>query len=237
MAVSDPLTGVQIPAPPQDTMWRGTRRLGKERLIVVMPGHADAQCPEVGGSGTSGFAVAGGGAEPMDPTMTDELYWAIRIAKEVVRLGAGEKGLSMTYYDPGEVPGSGGRCLKNPDNPSTAWSWGLEAAKRHGFALEIHLDAWGPSGRGSGLIPQTRYAPSTIDESLAVEFGRYPRGFRNLGGPRRGVSLLEIGKLEAPLEPKLRNMDTRHNSIRAIAQRIVTAIEKGLAVPPQGNGQ
>ena len=40
-----------------------------------------------------------------------------------------------------------------------------------------------------------------VDESLAKTFGRFPRLFRGgLGGPRRGIGILEIAMLEPPLE-------------------------------------
>ena len=73
---------------------------------------------------------------------------------------------------------------------------------------------------------------STIDESLAREFGGYPMNFRDrLGGPKRGIALLEVGKLEGTLEASLRDPRTRERTIQYIAQRVVYAIQRGIATP------
>jgi hypothetical protein len=177
--------------------------------------------------------------------MTDELYWAIEIAKEVVRQGklmrspdSGSPSILMEYYDPVVTAEGAGRCIKNPDNPATAWARGAAVAAQGGYALEIHLDAWGPYGSGSGLIPRTKYLPTQIDEALAQEFGRYPKLLRGgLGGPKRGVSFLEIGKLEDPLEGLLRNPSTRERTIRCTSKRIVDAIRQGLHLDRAGTAK
>ena len=44
--------------------------------------------------------------------------------------------------------------------------------------------------------------------------------------------LLEVGKLEGPLERSLRNPATRTDTVMAIAERIVTALEVGLGRNP-----
>jgi hypothetical protein len=85
---------------------------------------------------------------------------------------------------------------------------------------------------GSGLIPPLHRQFSTIDESLAQEFGSFPMNFRDqLGGPKRGIALLEVGKLEGPLEASLRDPRTRKRTIEYIAQRVVYAIQRGIATP------
>ena len=154
-----------------------------------MAGHADAQ--GIGGSGTTGAAVAGG-APPMLPGISDELYWNMAVAEAVVALGR-QRGLSIAYYLPPF------RTIADGDHPSTNWSVGRRHAAAGGYALEIHFDAWGPSGIGSGLIPPLHRPFSGLDESLAREFGGYPMAFRGgLGGPRRGIALLEVGSWKAP---------------------------------------
>ena len=70
---------------------------------------------------------------------------------------------------------------------------------------------------------------SRIDESLAQEFGAYPMNFRDrLGGPKRGVAILELGKLEGRLEASLRDPRTRQRTVRLLAMRVVAALEAGL---------
>jgi len=134
------------------------------------------------------------------------------------------------FYDPPQ------RAIVNGDDPRTNWSEGKRHGTAGGYALEIHFDAYGPDGVGSGVIPALHRPASRIDESLAVAFGGYPLQFRGgLGGPRRGITLLEIGKLEAPLEPALRNPRTREQALTTIAERVVTALELGLGRPPGGS--
>ena len=52
-----------------------------------------------------------------------------------------------------------------------------------------------------------------------------------LGGPKRGIGLLEVGKLGGPLEASLRDPRTRKRTIQYIAQRVVYAIQRGIATP------
>ena len=202
--------------------WQGLRTVPADVAILVMPGHADSQGF---GSGASGAAVAVYGARPMDPSMTDELFWNLATVAAVVRLGQ-ERGLNIRSYDPGV------RSIANGSDPRTTWSVGKAHVQSGGYAMEIHYDAHGSAGVGSGLIPPIGTSPSQLDESLAAEFGAFPRWFRDgLGGPKRGIAILEIGKLEGQLEASLRNPATRQATIDAIALRVVTALERGRTQP------
>lgn len=213
----DPLTG-QRSALNKD--WIGLRPLESDTPILVMAGHADSQ--GVAGPGTRGAAVALAGAAPMIPGITDELYWNLVVAREVVALGR-SRGLNIRYYEPPS------RTIPDGNDPRTNWSVGRAFTAQGGYALEIHFDAYGPDGIGSGLIPALHRPFSRVDESLASSFGAYPMAFRGgLGGPRRGLSLLEIGKLEPPLEDALRDPSRRAETVRAVADRVVTALEVGL---------
>jgi hypothetical protein len=219
----DRLTGPRSPLPKD---WIGRRQEAPDTPILVMAGHADAQ--NINGSGTSGAAVAAG-APPMYPGISDELYWNMVIAQAVVALGQ-QRGLRIEYHRPPF------RTIVAADDPGTNWSTGRGHALAGGYALEIQFDAWGPSGVGSGLIPPLHRPFSQIDESLAQEFGAYPMGFRDgLGGPRRGVALLEIGKLEGYLEASLRDPRTRPRAVQTIATRVVNALERGLGRQPGGS--
>ncbi|WP_216904970.1 dehydrogenase [Synechococcus sp. CCY 9618] len=212
----DPITGPRSRLPRD---WIGTRPIAPDTPILVLAGHADSQ--GIGGSGTSGATVAAGGA-PMLPGISDELYWNMAVAELVVALGQ-QRGLPISYYRPPL------RSIADGNHPSTNWSVGRLHAAAGGYALEIHFDAWGPTGIGSGLIPPLHRPFSRLDESLAEEFGGYPMGFRDgLGGPRRGIALLEVGKLEGTLERALRNPSTRAATLQHIATRIVGALELGL---------
>jgi hypothetical protein len=215
--VADPLTG---PRSRLGRDWVGLRAVPADTPILVMAGHADSQ--NIAGAGTSGEAVARRGAAPMYPGISDELYWNMVIATTVVNLGQ-QRGLNIRYYRPPF------RTIVDENQPGTNWSVGRDHAAAGGYAMEIHFDAYGPDGVGSGLIPPLHRPFSRIDESLAREFGGYPWRFRNvLGGPRRGIALLEIGKLEGVLEASLRHPASRDQAVQAIAERVVRALEEGL---------
>jgi hypothetical protein len=217
---SDPLTG---PRSRLAKNWLGMRPVAANQTILVLAGHADSQ--GIGGAGTGGEAVGRWGARPMQPGITDELYWNLLTARAVVRLGL-ERGLSMRLYEPPV------RSIADGNDPRTNWSVGRAHAAGGGYAVEIHYDAYGPDGIGSGLIPPLHDQPSRLDESLAREFGAFPLQFRNgLGAPRRGIAILEIGKLEGNLEASLRNPASSEAAVGAIAGRIVAALERGLTSP------
>ena len=219
----DPLTGPRSRLPRD---WQGARAVPTDVPILVMAGHADSQ--GVAGPGTAGEAVDRYGARAMQPGIRDELYWNLQVAQRVVSLGR-QRGLNIRFYDPLL------RRIDDDDDPRTNWSVGKRHAEAGGYALEIHFDAYGPDGVGSGVIPALHRPFSRIDESLAQAFGGYPMQFRGgLGGPRRGITLLEIGKLEAPLEPALRNPASREQALATISERVVTALEIGVGRPPAG---
>ena len=216
----DPLTG---PRAPYSKDWVGTRSVEPTTEILVMAGHSDSQ--GIGGAGTGGAAVALSGARPMQLGITDELFWNLATAQEVVRLGQA-RGLKIRFYDPPQ------RSIANGNDPRTTWSVGKAHVAQGGYALEIHYDAYGRDGVGSGLIPPINKPLTQIDESLAKAFGAYPQFFRDgLGAPKRGIAILEIGKLEGSLENALRNPQSRFASLEAIAKRIVDALEVGLSQP------
>jgi hypothetical protein len=136
---------------------------------------------------------------------------------------AKKKGLNIRSYDPGI------RNIDDANDPRTNWSVGKRFAKRGGYAIEIHFDAYGKYGVGSGLIPPFSETPNKIDESIARKFGRFPVLFRGgLGAPRRQIRVLEIGKLEGLLEQNLRNLKTRQKTIKLLATEIVQAFLNGI---------
>lgn len=217
----DPLTGSRSRLARD---WLGIQPIAPNTDILVMPGHADSQ--GIGGPGTRGEAVERWGAQPMQEGISDELYWNLLTAQAIVQLGQ-ERGLRIRYYDPAV------RAIASGDDPRTTWSVGRQHAALGGYALEIHYDAYGSDGVGSGLIVPLHRPPTRLDESLAEAFGSYPMWFRGgLGAPRRGVAILEIGKLEGTLEAALRDPNRSTAAIHAIAERVVQALVRGLEQPP-----
>jgi len=217
----DPLTG---PRSRLAKDWVGLTPLPNTTPILVLAGHADSQ--GIAGAGTAGAAVDLAGAAPMQPGLRDELHWNLLTAQAVVALGQ-RRGLAIRFYDPPL------RTIADGDDPRTNWSVGKAHAEAGGYALEIHYDAYGPDGVGSGLIPPLHRPPSRLDESLALAFGPYPLLYREgLGAPKRGIAILEIGKLEGALEAALRDPIRRQATLEAIAVRVVNALEQGLGRSP-----
>ena len=217
-------TQLQLPAlprrPGRGKNWVGERMPKEGAAILVLAGHADSQ--RMYGSGTPGWAVGVGGAAPMQSGITDELSWNLRTARAVVAEGQ-RQGLNISFYDPGV------RTIRNVQDPRTNWSVGQKHASEGGYVVEIHYDAYAPHGIGAGIIPAVAYGFSVMDEALAKEFGAYPYDYRGmLGGPRRGVSMLEIGMLEGALERGLRDPRKRKETLNRIARRIVSALREGL---------
>ena len=225
LPVFDPLTG---PRSALRKDWIGMRAVPPDTEILVMAGHADTQ--GLASAGTSGAAVALAGAAPMQGGINDELYWNLRTASLVVDLGR-QRGLRIRLYVPPF------RTIRDGGDSRTNWSVGERHVQAGGYAMEIHYDAYGPDGRGSGVIPAIDRPFNRIDESLARAFGAYPWAYRGgLGGPRRGISLLEIGKLEGTLEASLRDPQSREASLHQIATRVVDALEAGLRPRPDAVG-
>ena len=217
----DPLLGARTRMPGR---WVGTKTMAKDTPIVVMAGHADSQGMD--SAGTPGFAVGVKKQAPMDARMRDELYWNLKVQEAVVRLGKA-RALNISAYNPPAL------TIRNDNHPKTNWSQARVRSAKGDYILEIHFDAYSPYGFGSGLIPAINRPLNTIDESLGKAFGRFPRLFRGgLGGPRRGIGILEIGMLEPPLEQKLRNPNTQRQTIDCLALRVVDALEKGVNRSP-----
>ena len=200
--------------------WVGCEDVDKNIPILILAGHADSQ--GLAGAGTPGEAVDKFGLNPMHPEISDELFWNLKLQESIVKIGK-KKGLNIRSYVP-EI-----RNIDDANDPKTNWSVGKRFAKSGGYAIEIHFDAYGKYGVGSGLIPPFSETPNKIDESIARTFGRFPVSFRGgLGAPRRQIRVLEIGKLEGLLEQNLRNLKTRQKTIKLLATEIVQAFLNGI---------
>ncbi len=214
----DPLLGARTKQPGR---WLGRQAVSPTLPIVVMAGHADSQ--NMPSAGTPGYAVDVQRQPPMDAAMRDELFWNIEVQDEVVRQGK-EAGLNIRGYRPPAL------TIRNDNDPRTNWSQARTLSARGEYILEIHFDAYSPHGFGSGLIPAINRPLNRVDEALGQAFGRFPVNFRGgLGGPRRGIGILEIGMLEPPLETKLRDPATRDQTVECLAERVVNALVKGVS--------
>ena len=111
--------------------WVGTKNVRKDIPILILAGHADSQ--GFSGAGTPGEAVDKFGLNPMDPTITDELFWNLKFQRSIVQLGK-VQGLNIISYDPGI------RNIEDANDPRTNWSVGKEFAKHGGYVIDIHFD-------------------------------------------------------------------------------------------------
>ena len=214
----DPLLGRRTK---ESGRWVGRGAVPSTIPIVVMAGHADSQ--RLGSAGTPGHAVDVRKQQPMNGAMRDELYWNFQVQSAVVRLGQ-KRGLNITSYVPPLL------TIRDDNDPRTNWSQARVRSSKGHYILEIHFDAYSPYGFGSGLIPAINRPLNQLDESIAQSFGRFPRLFRGgLGGPRRGIGILEIGMLEPPLEQKLRDPATRAQTVECLGLRVVDALVKGVS--------
>ena len=216
----DPLLGPRTREPGS---WVGLSPVQTNLPIVVMAGHADSQGTI--SPGTPGYAVDQQKRAPMQPGIRDELFWNRQVQAAVVSQGQA-RGLNIRSYTPPSIN------IPNDDDPSTNWSKAKLFSERGEYVLEIHFDAYRPHGFGSGLIPVLANVRelNVVDESLAQAFGRFPRNFRGgLGGPRRGIGILEIAMLEPPLETKLRDPSTREHTVSCLAERVVNALVQGVS--------
>lgn len=59
------------------------------------------------------------------------------------------------------------------------------------FNFEVHHPA-ANEGKRSGLMESVTYQPNEVTRAFIKEFGSYPRGFDNKGGPKRGLNILEV---------------------------------------------
>ena len=219
-ATPDPLLG---PRTKESGNWVGSSPVQTNLPIVVMAGHADSQ--GTASPGTPGYAVDQQNRPPMQPGIRDELFWNREVQAAVVSQGKA-RGLNIRSYTPPSI------TIANDNDPSTNWSKAKVFSERGEYVLEIHFDAYRPHGFGSGLIPVLANvrALNVVDESLAKAFGRFPRNFRGgLGGPRRGIGILEIAMLEPPLETKLRDPSTREQTVTCLAERVVNALVEGVS--------
>lgn len=73
----------------------------------------------------------------------------------------------------------------------------VEQKEKEGYeVLEIHMDTEGGTGRGV-IVPMSEINPAELN--FAKTFGSYQRGYRDLGNPKRGASLIELGNMTEQL--------------------------------------
>lgn len=94
--------------------------------------------------------------------------------------------------------------------------------------IELHADA--PDGK-SGLIASTIDPMNPITSALAQEYGSFPRGYRDLGAPNRGLNILEVLPFNQTNTNQFLNPQTRQAFVDREATRIFNILKNHRNVP------
>jgi murein DD-endopeptidase MepM/ murein hydrolase activator NlpD len=99
-------------------------------------------------------------------------------------------------------------------------------------AVNIELHASQPGG-GTGLIGSYIDKPNAVTSSLSGAYGSYDRNFRggDLGGPKRGLNLLEAISFDQKNTNLMMNPKTRKAFVEAQAQRLFGVLSKNPNIP------
>ena len=99
-------------------------------------------------------------------------------------------------------------------------------------AVNIELHASQPGG-GTGLIGSYIDKPNAVTSSLTGAYGSYDRNFRggDLGGPKRGLNLLEAVSFDKKNTDLMMNPKTRDAFVEAQAQKLLGALPKNSNTP------
>ena len=98
-------------------------------------------------------------------------------------------------------------------------------------AVNIELHASQPKG-GTGLIGSYIDKPNAVTSALSGTYGSYPRDFRGgLGGPKRGLHLLEAVSFDKKNTDLMMNPKTRDAFVEAQAQKLFGVLSKNKNTP------
>jgi hypothetical protein len=99
-------------------------------------------------------------------------------------------------------------------------------------AVNVELHASQPGG-GTGLIGSYIDKPNAVTSALSGAYGSYPRNFRegNLGGPKRGLNLLEAVSFDKKNTDLMMNPKTRQAFVEAQAQKLLKTLPKNSNTP------
>lgn len=209
-----------------------TPKVGATKKIIVFPGHA---ADTTGSGGTNGT----NGSSPVTYKGESRIkeFVANDISAELIREELAKAGYQVINA-PTLPPGRG-------DSARNTYYDSVKQLKEStgAYALEIHFDT--PDGGRSGVISGGKYdasgnSLSVMDVALGRSFGTFSFYHRqSLGGPRRGITLLELDSLNKTLTDLIDNAITTNNftnlrnALRPYAQKIVAALNtvtSGIAI-------
>lgn len=111
--------------------------------------------------------------------------------------------------------------------------WFKQKEKEGWEILEIHMDASIESGQGTGrgvIAPTGELNP--VEAYFAQNYGAFTRGHRDLGAPKRGVGLFELGNMSPELQQAAKENKVSKQQLDALTAPLERALQVGLNVSP-----
>jgi serine/threonine protein kinase len=111
--------------------------------------------------------------------------------------------------------------------------WFKQKEKEGWEILEVHMDASMESGQGTGrgaIVPTGELNP--VEAYFAQNYGAYSRGHRDLGAPKKGVGLFELGNMSPELEAASKQNKVSKKQLDSLTAPLEQAIQSGLNISP-----
>jgi murein DD-endopeptidase MepM/ murein hydrolase activator NlpD len=111
--------------------------------------------------------------------------------------------------------------------------WFKQKEKEGWEILEVHMDASIESGQGTGrgvIVPTGELNP--VEAYFAQNYGAFSRGHRDLGAPKRGVGLFELGNMSPELQQASQQNKVSKQQLDALTAPLERAIQSGLNISP-----
>jgi hypothetical protein len=112
-------------------------------------------------------------------------------------------------------------------------AWFKQKEKEGWEILEVHMDASMESGQGTGrgvIAPTGELNP--VEAYFAQNYGAFSRGHRDLGAPKRGVGLFELGNMSPELQQASRENKVSKKQLDFLTAPLEQAIQSGLNISP-----
>lgn len=117
-------------------------------------------------------------------------------------------------------------------------AWFKQKEKEGWEILEIHMDASMESGQGTGrgaIVPTGELNP--VEAYFAQNYGAFSRGHRDLGAPKRGVGLFELGNMSPELVQASRQNRVSKQQLDALTAPLERSVQYGLNLNPPASPQ
>ena len=112
-------------------------------------------------------------------------------------------------------------------------AWFKQKEKEGWEILEVHMDASMESGEGTGrgvIAPTGELNP--VEAYFAQNYGAFTRGHRDLGAPKRGVGLIELGNMSPELQQASKQNKVSKQQLDALTAPLETSIQSALNISP-----